>query len=65
MVVGCCPFQFLRAQDGIVRHLLLPETAAKLPREDAIPKGNTPEQLQGLIKSEIPRWAKVPKAAGL
>ena len=65
MVVGCCPFQFLRAQRGIVRYLLLPETAAKLPREGAIPTSNTPEQLHERIKSEIPRWAKVLKAAGL
>ncbi len=49
----------------IVRYLQLPEAGAKMSSEGAIPTGNTPEQFHELIKSEIPRWAKVLKAAGL
>lgn len=49
----------------IVRYLQLPEAAAKMSSEGAIPTGNTPEQFHELIKTEIPRWAKVLKKAGL
>ena len=49
----------------VVRYLQLPDTAAKMSSEGAIPTGNTPEQFHELIKSEIPRWARVLKKAGL
>lgn len=48
----------------VMRYLQLPDTAAKMSSEGAIPTGNTPEQFQELIKSEIPRWGKVIRNAG-
>ena len=60
------PRDIVRKLNGeIVRYLQLPDTAAKMSSEGVIPTGNTPEQFHELIKSEIPRWAKVLKAAGL
>ncbi len=60
------PRDIVRKLNGeIVRYLQLPDTAAKMSSEGAIPTGNTPEQFHELIKSEIPRWAKVLRKAGL
>jgi tripartite-type tricarboxylate transporter receptor subunit TctC len=52
----------LHAEIG--RFLKLPEAAARMSAEGAIPTGNTPEEFQQLIRTETVRWAKVIKAAG-
>jgi len=53
-----------RLNAEIGRFLKLPEAAARMSAEGAIPTGNTPEEFQELIRSETVRWAKVIKAAG-
>ncbi len=60
------PREVIRKINGeIVRYLQLPDTAAKMSSEGAIPNGNTPEQFQELVKSELARWNKVIRKVGL
>ena len=49
----------------VVQMLKTLEVRARMAREGADPVGNTPEQFAIRIKSEIEKWAKVAKAAGL
>ncbi len=45
--------------------LKLPDVKERFNRLGAEPVGHTPEEFDGLIKSEIAKWAKVVKEAGL
>ena len=45
--------------------LKLPEVRERFSRLGAEPAGNTPEEFDALIKSEIAKWGKVVKEAGL
>ena len=45
--------------------LKLPDVKQRFNRLGAEPVGNTPEEFDGLIKSEIAKWGKVVKEAGL
>ena len=45
--------------------LQIPEVRERLLADGAEPVGNTPEQFGAFIKSEIEKWGKVIKAAGL
>ena len=45
--------------------LKLPEVRDRFGKLGAEPVGNTPEQFDALIKSEIAKWAKVVKEAGI
>jgi tripartite-type tricarboxylate transporter receptor subunit TctC len=45
--------------------LKLPDVRERFGRLGAEPVGNTPEEFDALIKSEIAKWAKVVKEAGL
>jgi tripartite-type tricarboxylate transporter receptor subunit TctC len=49
----------------LVRMLNTPEVRARIKREGADPVGNTPEQFAERVKSELAKWAKVAKAAGM
>jgi tripartite-type tricarboxylate transporter receptor subunit TctC len=45
--------------------LKIPEVRERLLADGAEPVGNTPEQFGAFIKSEIDKWGRVIKAAGL
>jgi tripartite-type tricarboxylate transporter receptor subunit TctC len=47
------------------RYLQMPDAAARMTGEGAIPAGNTPEQFHDLIKSEFARYATMLKKAGI
>ena len=49
----------------IVSILKQPEIHDRLSREGADPVGNTPQQFGAFIKSEIEKWGKVIRAAGI
>jgi tripartite-type tricarboxylate transporter receptor subunit TctC len=49
----------------VVAIVNLPEIKAHLLAEGAEPVGNTPEQFGEVIKSDIAKWGKVIRAAGL
>jgi tripartite-type tricarboxylate transporter receptor subunit TctC len=49
----------------VVQMLNTPEVRARMAREGADPVGSTPEQFAVRVKSEIEKWSKVAKAAGL
>jgi tripartite-type tricarboxylate transporter receptor subunit TctC len=48
-----------------VKILEVPEVRERFAREGAEPVGNTPEQFGAFIKSEIVKYAKLIKAAGI
>ena len=54
-----------RLNTEIVKGIASPDTAERLAGEGAQPTSSTPEQFGAFIKSEIARWAKVMKAAGV
>jgi tripartite-type tricarboxylate transporter receptor subunit TctC len=49
----------------IVQMLASPEVRERISREGADPVGSTPEQFAVRVKSEIDKWARVAKAAGM
>lgn len=49
----------------VSRALRLPDTARTLLADGAEPVGNTPEEYAELIKSEIVKWTRVAKSAGI
>jgi tripartite-type tricarboxylate transporter receptor subunit TctC len=54
-----------RLHNATVRALKSPEVRERLQGLGAEPVGNTPEQYSAFIQSEIAKWAKVIKAAGI
>lgn len=54
-----------RVHGEVVRALQLPDVRERLTAQGHQPVGNTPEQFAAVIKSEIAKWAKVVKAAGI
>ena len=54
-----------RLNAEVVAILRQPETNERLSREGAEPVGNTPQEFGAFIRSEIAKWAKVIKAAGV
>jgi tripartite-type tricarboxylate transporter receptor subunit TctC len=54
-----------RLQAEIARGLKTPAMRERLTAMGADPSGNTPEEFAGFLRSEIAKWAKVIKAAGL
>ena len=54
-----------RIHGEVVKILFSPEVKAVLNKEGAEPMGNTPAQFAGVMKSEIAKWEKVIKAAGI
>jgi tripartite-type tricarboxylate transporter receptor subunit TctC len=55
----------MKLNQEIVAILKLPDVKERLLADGAEPVGNTPEEFGAFIKSEIAKWAKVIKAAGL
>jgi len=55
----------MKLHDEIVAIVTLPQVKNHLLIEGAEPVGNTPEQFGAFIKSEIDKWGKVIRAAGL
>ncbi len=49
----------------IVNTLTMPDVKARLAAQDAKPVGNTPEEFDAFIKSEIAKWGRVVKEAHL
>ncbi len=49
----------------IARIVHMPDFVEKLSEDGAMPVGNTPEQFDALIRSDIAKWAKVIKDAGI
>jgi tripartite-type tricarboxylate transporter receptor subunit TctC len=54
-----------KIRDGIVNALKDPEVAKRLARDGSTPVGSTPAEFSAHIKSEVDKWAKLAKAAGL
>ena len=55
----------MKLHDEIVAIVKLPQVRDHLLAEGAEPVGNTPEQFGAFIKSEIDKWGKVIRAAGI
>ena len=55
----------LNASSQIVKVLGLPDVRKALGREGYEPIGDTPEQFAVLIRSELARFARLVKAAGI
>ena len=55
----------MKLNGEIVAILRLPEVKDRLLAEGAEPVGNSPEQFGEFIKSEIAKWGKVIRAAGI
>lgn len=55
----------MKLHDEIVAILKLPQVRDHLLTEGAEPVGNTPEQFGAFIKSEIDKWGRVIRAAGI
>jgi tripartite-type tricarboxylate transporter receptor subunit TctC len=55
----------MRLHDEIVRALRTPEVMQRLAADGAEPVGGSPEEFTAFIKSEIDKWAKVARAAGI
>ncbi len=54
-----------RVSDALKTTLALPDVRSALSKGGADPVGGTPEEFDAFIKSEIPRWIKVAKQAGI
>ena len=55
----------VRLSSELVRVINLPEVRKQLAEQGYEPGGNTPEQFAEYIKTEIAKWTRVIKAAGL
>jgi len=54
-----------RLNSEVVRAVSLPDLRDRLTAEGAEPVANTPEEFAAYLKRELPKWAKVVKAAGI
>ena len=54
-----------RLNAEIIRLLNLPDVKARLLEQGAEPVGNTPEQFGAFIKSEISKYTRIVKDAGI
>ena len=55
----------MRLHSDIVKIIATPDVTDKFTKQGVEPRTGTPEQFGDLIKSEVPRWAKVIKEAGI
>ena len=62
---GTPPDIIAKINAELVRMLNTPDVRTRIMREGADPVGSTPEQFAERVKSEIAKWAKVAKAAGM
>lgn len=49
----------------IVRIVHMPDFIERLAEDGAVPVGNTPEQFDAIIRSDVAKWARVIKDAGI
>lgn len=54
-----------KLRDEMARALAMPDVKSRLASVGFEPVGSTPEQFTALVKSEMVKWAKVIKAAGI
>jgi tripartite-type tricarboxylate transporter receptor subunit TctC len=54
-----------RLNQEVVKALAAPELNERLASEGAEPATNTPEEFAAFIKTEIVKWGKVARAAGV
>ena len=54
-----------KLHDEVVKALKLPQVRERLASQGADPVGSTPEQYDAFVKSEIAKWQKVCKDAGI
>ncbi|MBI2296830.1 MAG: hypothetical protein HYU76_12555 [Betaproteobacteria bacterium] len=54
-----------RLHEGVVYALKVPDTRKRFLSSGAEPVGNTPEAFAAVIRSDMAKWAKVIKAAGI
>src|SRR5882672_5373156 len=62
---GTLPAIVARLHGEIVRALRAPEVMQRLAADGAEPVGSSPEEFAAFIRSEIDKWAKVARAAGI
>jgi len=55
----------MRLNSDIVKIIATPDVTDKFVKQGVEPRTGTPEQFGDLIKSEVPRWAKVIRDAGI
>lgn len=55
----------MKLNGAVVKHLNSPEMTSLLRKQGLFPVGDTPEEFAQLIKSELPKWARVVAAAGI
>lgn len=66
VVPSATPREVVRKLNAdFVKVLQMPEVRKRMAELALEPVGNTPEQFDALIRSEIAKWAKVVKAAGI
>lgn len=54
-----------KLHDAIVKTLKIPAVKERLAKEGAEPVGSTPEEYEAFVRSEIAKWMKVVKEAGI
>ncbi len=54
-----------KLHDAIVKTLKMPEVKKRLAEQGADPVGSTPEEYEAFVRSEIAKWLKVVKEAGI
>ncbi len=54
-----------KLHDAVVRTLKIPEVKKRLAEQGADPVGSTPEEYEAFVRSEIAKWLKVVKEAGI
>lgn len=62
---GTPPAIIARVYEEIVRILHSPEMKAALAKDGSEPVGSTPAEFSAVVRSEIAKWAKIVKAAGI
>ena len=66
VVPGATPREIVRRLNAdVIKVLQLPEMAKRMAEFGLTPVGNSPEEFEAIIRSEIDRWGKVVKAAGI
>jgi len=54
-----------KVHDAIVKTLQMPEVKERLSKQGADPVGSSPEEYESFVRSEIAKWQKVVKEAGI
>ena len=54
-----------RLNNEVARAVSLPDLKDRLTAEGAEPVASTPEEFAAYLRRELPKWAKVVKAAGI